>query len=55
MTVMDFLDLCRRGSAKEIRNALLKGVESNVKDKVGMTTVMVAAMPPCPMGTLGWD
>ena len=45
MTVMDFLDLCRRGSAKEIRNALLKGAEPNMKDKLGMTTVMVAAMP----------
>ena len=40
----DFLNLCRFGTAKEIRHALL-GAEPNVKDKVGMTTVKVAAMP----------
>ena len=44
MTVMDFLDLCRFGTAKEICHAL-RGVEPNVKDKIGMTTVKVAAMP----------
>ena len=45
MTVMDFLNLCKHGTAKEIRNALIKGADPNANDKVGMTTVMVAAMP----------
>ncbi len=58
MIDMDFLNLCRFGTAKEIRHALL-GVEPNVKDKVGMTTVKVAAMPngnPEVFSfTKGWD
>lgn len=57
----DFLNLCRFGTAKEIRHALLKGVEPNVKDKVGMTTVKFAAMhmsnrnPEVLSYTEGWD
>ncbi len=44
MTDMDFLNLCKHGTAREIRNALLKGTDPNMKDKEGMTTVMVATM-----------
>lgn len=44
MTDMDFLNLCKCGTAREIRTALLKGTDPDAKDKEGMTTVMVAAM-----------
>ena len=40
----DFIELCEKGTVKEIRTALLKGTDPDVKEKEGMTTVMVAAM-----------
>lgn len=43
MSDNDFVELCEKGSAQEVEEAIMNGANVNAKDKDGMTALMLAA------------